>query len=81
MDIHEYLFAQMVPICGYRKFKDSSCAGVQTDNEGKHIISKDSKMTLSLLSAVSSNRRGLGSLIGLIWHMANAVLLGEKMQK
>lgn len=38
-------------------------------------------MTLSLLSAVSSNRRGLGSLIGLIWHMANAVLLGEKNAK
>ena len=37
-------------------------------------------MTLSLLSAVSSNRKGLGSLIGLIWHMANAVLLGGKMQ-
>lgn len=38
-------------------------------------------MTLSLLSAVSSNRKGLGSLIGLIWHMANAVLLGGKKCK
>ena len=44
MDIHGYnslpmYWAGSVPICGYRKFKDSSCAGVQTDTQGKHMIS------------------------------------------